>query len=337
MDFALNRKRGRGRFLCALCLFAGFRRLRCFRSFGQLRKFRCFHCLGGPLSHSLRFDGLLHQTQDHLRAFLNGGSQYGCGSFAVEIVHILKVLFLEKAFHLLAAPGQYGEGDTDRRRTAKLDADIQFVQFFQKTALDGIDDSMLIVVPIGIGKLERNADQLLGKTLLARDAKDFFQAGGDCLLVCFVIFPEIHRGGVPGSPGICHVENIAQSGFVVSPPQQGNPFCSSPDIAVQALVPNIVLRTGCCTWALNVDHELVVEPVLIHPTRRFQKCDPILDTARDVYHGTVRHFGILLDFCRHGNPPPCRLIYVGSDISFISTLCIRSGCQQSVGMRITCL
>ena len=66
--------------------------------------------------------------------------------------------------------------------------------------------------------------------------------------------------------GVGNIEHIAQTEPVAGIIHQGDALGTAPDVAAHTVVPQVVLGAGSGIRALGVDHQLLMERVLVEAT-----------------------------------------------------------------------
>ena len=105
-------------------------------------------------------------------------------------------------------------------------------------------------------------------------------------------------GILPGS-GVGQVEHIPQMQLVACIVQQGDALGPAPDVAVHAVVPDIVGCAGGSVGPLGVDHELVGVGVFIKPRSGRQKTRPSFPVSCQAAGGVLGELRIVECFLRH--------------------------------------
>ena len=159
---------------------------------------------------------------------------------------------------------------------------------------------MPVVVPAGIGQLDGNADQLFGKAGARGDGKDFLQPLRHSLPVLVTVFPLADRHRVRSRAGVAHIEHIGQRRLAVLLSEQGNPHRTGPHIPAHTFLPEVVPGTGRGPGALGMDHNLVLERILVVSCGGAKKCGPMGGVAGDLRNSAVGQIGIVLGLCAHG-------------------------------------
>ena len=100
--------------------------------------------------------------------------------------------------------------------------------------------------------------------------------------------------------GVGNVEHIPQSGPVPGIVHQGDALGAAPHIPAHAVVPQVVLGAGGGVRALGVDHQLLMERILVEAGGGGEKARPLLPAAGELPRHLVGHLRVLFCFGWHG-------------------------------------
>ena len=92
--------------------------------------------------------------------------------------------------------------------------------------------------------------------------------------------------------GVGNIKNIAQAGPVPGIVHQSDPFGTAPYIPAHLFIPQIVLCTGGGVRSLGIDHQLLVERVLVKAGSSSEKPCPFLPAAGELGCHLLRHLCI---------------------------------------------
>ena len=92
--------------------------------------------------------------------------------------------------------------------------------------------------------------------------------------------------------GVGNVKDITQARSVPGIVYQSNPFGTAPYIPAHLFIPQIVLRTGGGVRSLGVDHQLLMERVLVKAGSSSEKPCPFLPAPRELRCHLLRHLCI---------------------------------------------
>ena len=77
--------------------------------------------------------------------------------------------------------------------------------------------------------------------------------------------PGLNISGVPACAGIGYIKYIPDIHAIGSGRQKRNALGAAPDIPPHGVVPKIIGRAGCGIRTLSIDHQLIMEGVLVQP------------------------------------------------------------------------
>ncbi|OUN68505.1 hypothetical protein B5G12_12585 [Faecalibacterium sp. An58] len=217
--------------------------------------------------------------QQHLAATLaDGGAQGGHGSRRIELINVSERFRSKVVFRGVPTPGQKGEGGAGCDDLLEGKPSVEFIVLLQHGICKDAADLLLVAGPVGVRKRSRCICQLLGQGVcggaitalqhsLHRDSMPILQRPQ----------PGITRIG-PGT-GVGQIKHIPQAQSVAHIVQQGDALGAAPDIAVHAVVPDVITGAGGGVGPLGIDHELVRVRVLVQPADCRQKARPALPVS----------------------------------------------------------
>lgn len=129
--------------------------------------------------------------------------------------------------------------------------------------MDGEHDPVPEVVPVLVGELDGQGDELLGEAVPAGYAEGFLQPGRDGTFVLRPVLPEHGIPAILPALSIGDVKDISEKYPAVSVAEQGYSLGAPPDAAAHAVVPEVEPGAGGGVGPLGVDHDLVHEAVLL--------------------------------------------------------------------------
>ena len=77
--------------------------------------------------------------------------------------------------------------------------------------------------------------------------------------------PGLNISGVPACAGIGYIKYIPDIHAIGSGRQKRNTLGAAPDIPPHGVVPKIIGRAGCGIRTLCIDHQLIMEGILVQP------------------------------------------------------------------------
>ena len=191
----------------------------------------------------------------HLAAAVaDRGAQHPHGCRGIEGINRREIVPVKPAVRFNAAPGQQQVGDAGGPSRLELHLDAKIIIPFQKRSVNDVEDIPAVVVPVIIHQPARQVRKLLGKVRVA-DAVSFFEHLRHRLAELIGHPPLVGVQGVSAGAGVRYVKDVSQALAVIV--QQGDALGAAPDIAVHAVIPDVVLSAGRGVGALCVDHELV--------------------------------------------------------------------------------
>ena len=209
----------------------------------------------------------------------------------IEIENRHEVLMLEILFRIQPTAGHQGVGDADGGGGLKLDFDVEIIVLLQERTVNDVAEVLLVLVPILTRQLSGHIGELLGK-IVTGNAVVALQHGRHRPDVLFLQLPQPGGAGMFAGPGVGNVEYIPQSGPVPGIIHQGDALGPAPHIPAHAVVPQVVLGAGGSVRALGVDHQLLMERILVKSGCRSKEPCPFLPASSELRCHFLRHLCI---------------------------------------------
>lgn len=189
-------------------------------------------------------------------------SQRSDGGRGIEIKDCHEIFMVEVAFRFQPAAGHQGVGDADGGGCLKLYSDVKFIIFLQKGIVNDIEEVPLMLRPVFLCQLSGHIGELFCK-VISGDAVGAFQHGRHGIHVPFLQLPQPWGTGVFTGSGISNIKDIAEPRPVAGIIHQGNALGTAPDIPAHCFIPQFIFSAGGGIRALGVDHQLLMERVLV--------------------------------------------------------------------------
>ena len=77
--------------------------------------------------------------------------------------------------------------------------------------------------------------------------------------------PRLYVSGVPARTGIGYIKDVPDIHAIWAGGQKRNTLGAAPDITPHGVVPKIIGRAGCGIRTLCIDHQLIMEGILVQP------------------------------------------------------------------------
>ena len=198
------------------------------------------------------------------------------------------------AFRLQSAAAHKGVGDADGGCASELHPYVKFIILSQKGIVNDAKKIPAVVDPVFRCKPGGHLLQLLRQTSPAGDLIVSLQHGRYALHVLLLKLPEPDSTGIFLSPGVGHIEHIAQLRVIPLRVDEGDAFGATADIPPHGLVPDIVLSAGRGIRALGVDHDLLIVGIFVEPCCCGQKIRPSPVAAGELPGRFLRHTAVCL-------------------------------------------
>ena len=148
-----------------------------------------------------------------------------------------------------------------------------------------------MLVPVFACQLVSHRLQLLGK-VIAANLVSVLQHGRHRLLIRFLHLPQPGSAGMFTGSGVGNIKDITQARSVPGIVHQSDSLGTAPYIPAHLFIPQIVLRTGGGVRSLGIDHQLLMERVLVKAGSSGEKPCPFLPAPRELCCHLVRHLCI---------------------------------------------
>ena len=221
----------------------------------------------------------------------------------IEIENRHEVLMLEILFRIQPTARHQGIGDTDGGGGLKLDFDVVIIVLRQERTVNDIAEVSLMIVPILTRQLSGYISELLGEIVTGK-AITALQHGRHRTDMLFFQLPQPGCTGMFTGAGIGNIKNIAQAGSVPGIVHQSDSLGAAPYISAHLFIPQVVLCTGGSVRALGIDHQLLMERVLVKAGSSGEKPRPLLPAAGELGCHMVGHLLVKFCFGWHGCCPP---------------------------------
>src|SRR5699024_3022125 len=192
-----------------------------------------------------------------------------------------------------------GIGDADGGGGFELHLDVVLIVLLQKGTVNDIENVLPVFVPVFLRQLGGHISQLLGQVVAAHIVVAF-QHSRQRPNVPFLQLPQPGGAGMFPRAGVGNIEHIAQAGPVPGIVHQGDALGTAPHIPAHAVIPQVVLGAGGSVRALSVDHQLLMEWILLEPGSSGEKARPLLPTAGELDRDLLRHLRVHFCFGWHG-------------------------------------
>src|SRR5699024_3931556 len=169
----------------------------------------------------------------------------------------------------------------------------------QKGTVNDRENIPPVVSPVFLRQLGGHIGQLLGQVAAAHIVVAF-QHRHDRRRVFLVQRPQPGGAGVFTGAGIGNIKHIPQPGPVARIVHQGDALGAAPHIPAHAVVPQVVFGAGSGVRALGVDHQLLVEWILVESGSVGEKARPFLPAAGELDRHLLRHLRVHFCFGWHG-------------------------------------
>ncbi len=206
------------------------------------------------------------------------------------------------------AAGQNRIGDADGGGASELRSDIELIIFLQKAVVNGVENIVLMVLPIFLRQLSGDLFQLVGKALFAGNLVFLFQRRRNRVLMLRAVLPKKRAAGIVSASRVGNIKDIPDFRSVAGSVDERNPFSAAPDIPAHFFVPDLIPGAGRRVGALGIDHELFMVRVFVEPRGGFQKIRPAFVTGGNLRRRAVGHLCQSLHITRHFENPPFGLL-----------------------------
>nr|WP_252205689.1 hypothetical protein [Enterocloster bolteae] len=178
---------------------------------------------------------------------------------------------VEVAFRLQSAAGHQRVSDADGGCCLELYSDVKLIIFLQK----------------GTGYLSELSGKVITGNIIGA-----LQHGLHGIQMALLQLPQPGSAGMFTGSGVGNVKNIAKARSVPGIVHQSDSLGTAPYIAAHLFIPQIVLCTGGGVRSLGIDHQLLMERVLVKAGSSGEKPCPFLPAPRELCCHFVRHLCI---------------------------------------------
>jgi hypothetical protein len=157
------------------------------------------------------FDGDFDLSQHLFACFADRRAEGGDGIGRVEIEDAQKVLMLKVFVRFQPAAGQNSVGGTDGCGASELRSDVELIIFLQKAAVNGVENVVLMILPIFVRQLPGDPFQLVGKALFAGNSILLFQRRRNRNLMFRTVLPKERSAGIVLASCVGNIKDIPDS------------------------------------------------------------------------------------------------------------------------------
>ncbi|WP_235930800.1 hypothetical protein [Eisenbergiella porci] len=218
-------------------------------------------------------------------------SQRPDGGRGVEIKDRHEIFVVKVAFRFQSAAGHQSVSDADGGGCLKLHSDVILIIFLQKGTVNDIEKVLLMLRPVFLSQFPGYLGKLSGK-VIAGNIIGTLQHGLHGIQMALLQLPQPGRAGMFTGSGVRNIKDIAQAGSVPGIIHQRDPLGTAPYIPAHLFIPQVVLCTGGSVRALGVDHQLLMERVLVKAGGSGKKPCPFLPAPRELRCHLVCHLCI---------------------------------------------
>ena len=226
-------------------------------------------------------------------------SQRPDGGRGVEIKDRHEIFVVEVAFRLQSAAGHQSVSDADGGGCLELHSDVILIIFLQKGTVNDIEEVLLMLRPVFLSQFSGYLGELSGKVITG-NIIGALKHGLHRIQMALLQLPQPGSAGMFTGSGVGNIKNIAQAGSVPGIVHQSDSLGAAPYIPAHLFIPQIVLCTGGGVRSLGVDHQLLMERVLVKAGSSGEKPCPFLPAPRELRCHLVRHLCISFSFGWHG-------------------------------------
>ena len=230
-------------------------------------------------------------------------SQRPDGGRGVEIKDCHEIFVVEVAFRLQSAAGHQSVSDADGGCCLELYSDVKLIILLQKGTVNDIEEVLLMLRPVFLSQFSGYLSELSGKVITG-NIIGAFQHDLHGIQMALFQLPQPGSAGMFTGSGVGNIKNIAQAGSVPGIVHQSNSLGAAPYIPAHLFIPQIVLCTGGGVRSLGIDHQLLMERVLVKAGSSGQKSRPFLPAACELGRHMVGHLPVKFCFGWHGCCPP---------------------------------
>ena len=210
------------------------------------------------------FDGLFDLPEDLSAADADGRANGSDRHGGVEGEDVCEVFRLEVAVCRFTAAQHEGVGGADCGCTTECCSYLTIIIRLDQCAVKFGENFFLVFVPIVTGKHCADDFQLVGQRDVKGDSVFLCQHQVDSRFIGSCYLPGNNLFGVGAFSCVGNIEYIMNIGFVVADVQQRDALGATADVAVHAVVPDIIGSAGRCFRTLCMDQQLIMVGVLVH-------------------------------------------------------------------------
>ena len=250
--------------------------------------------MGAPFFDGLTLgisDGNADLPQHLLIDLADRCSQRSDGCRSIEIKDRHEIFVVEVAFRLQSTAGHQSVSDTDGGCCLELYSDVKLIIFLQKGTVNDIEEVLLMLRPIFLGQFSSYLRELSGK-IITGNIIGALQHGLHGIQMALLQLPQPGSAGMFTGSGVGNVKDITQARSVPGIIHQSDSLGTAPYIPTHLFIPQIVLCTGGGIRSLGIDHQLLMERVLVKAGSSSEKPCPFLPAPRELCCHFVRHLCI---------------------------------------------
>ena len=218
-------------------------------------------------------------------------SQRPDGGRGVEIKDCHEIFVVEVAFRLQSTAGHQSVSDTDGGCCLELYSDVKLIIFLQKGTVNDMEEVLLMLRPVFLSQFSGYLSELSGKVITG-NIIGALQHDLHRIQMALLQLPQPGSAGMFTGSGVGNVKDITQARSVPGIVHQSNPFGTAPYISAHLFIPQIVLRTGGGVRSLGIDHQLLMERVLVKSGCRSKEPCPFLPASSELRCHFLRHLCI---------------------------------------------
>jgi hypothetical protein len=213
------------------------------------------------------------------------------GGRGVEIKDCHEIFVVEVAFRLQSAAGHQSVSDADGGCCLELYSDVKLIIFLQKGTVNDIEEVLLMLRPVFLSQFSGYLGELSGKVITG-NIIGALKHGLHRIQMALLQLPQPGSAGMFTGSGVGNIKNIAQAGSVPGIVHQSDSLGAAPYIPAHLFIPQIVLCTGGSVRALGVDHQLLMERILVKSGCRSKEPCPFLPASSELRCHFLRHLCI---------------------------------------------
>ena len=230
-------------------------------------------------------------------------SQRSDGCRSIEIKDRHEIFVVEVAFRFQSTAGHQSISDTDGGCCLELYSDVKLIIFLQKGTVNDIEEVLLMLRPVFLSQFSGYLSELSGKVITG-NIIGALQHDLHGIQMALLQLPQPGCAGMFTGSGVGNVKDITQARSVPGIIHQSDPLGTAPYISAHLFIPQVVLCTGGSVRALGIDHQLLMERVLVKAGSSGEKPRPLLPAAGELGCHMVGHLLVKFCFGWHGCCPP---------------------------------